>query len=185
MALRNAEPASPIPRPLTFPTAARAEQLRLRSGEGLSGWKRSHTYVAISPTPSKGCLLLSVNWLRAMTDNTTCISRIAGQPMPEQQLSLELGRAGRDAALAGFERTRAEWLTRARVYAITRASFFGSVCADDVHLWCPIPEGLDPRVMGAVFMIPELVADGYVPTKRPEAHARPIRRFVLRERAVG
>ena len=105
--------------------------------------------------------------------------------MPEQQLSLELGRAGRDAALAGFERTRAYWLYSARECAVMVATLHGSVTADDIHQRCPIPSGIDPRVMGAVFMIPELVADGYVPTKRPEAHARPIRRFVLRERPVG
>ena len=101
--------------------------------------------------------------------------------MPEQQLSLELGRAGRDAALGLLERTRAEWLAYARRYAVLHARLHGSVCADDTHRRCPIPEGLDPRVMGAVFQIKELVPDGYVPTKRPEAHARPIRRFVLRK----
>ena len=105
--------------------------------------------------------------------------------MPEQQLSLELGRAGRDAALGLLERTRADWLEQARYNALALARAFGFVTADDIHRLCPIPSGIDPRVMGAVFMIPELVADGYVPTKRPEAHARPIRRFVLRERTVG
>ena len=105
--------------------------------------------------------------------------------MPEQQLSLELGRAGRDAALGLLERTRADWLTYARSYAVLHARLHDSVCADDIHERWPIPEGVDHRVMGAVFMIPELVADGYVPTKRPEAHARPIRRFVLREGRVG
>ena len=101
--------------------------------------------------------------------------------MPEQQLSLELGRAGRDAALSLLERTRIDWLHSARLTAIQVVELHGSVTADDIHKRCPIPSGLDPRVMGAVFQIPELVADGYVQTKRPEAHARPIRRFVLRQ----
>ena len=107
--------------------------------------------------------------------------------MPEQQLSLELGRAGRDAALGLLERTRADWLGAARTYAVSiaRNNRKRFVCADDIHYVCPIPEGIDPRVMGAVFKIPELVPDGYVQTKRPEAHARPIRRFVLREGRVG
>ena len=105
--------------------------------------------------------------------------------MAEQQLSLELGRAGRDAALRDLEEYRAEWLAEARVTARLVALNEGSVCADDIHRISPIPEGLDPRVMGAALKIPELVPDGYVQTKRPEAHARPIRRFVLREKTVG
>ncbi len=99
--------------------------------------------------------------------------------MPEQQLSLELGRAGRDAALTLLERTRADWLYSARQCAEMVARLHGSVTADDIHQRCPIPEGIDRRVMGAVFKIPELVPDGYVQTKRACAHARPIRRFVL------
>lgn len=95
------------------------------------------------------------------------------------QLSLELGRAGRDAALDLLEETRLSWLTKARWVAQELVMRHGSVTADDIHFWCPIPEGVDPHVMGAVFQIPELVADGYVQTKRPCAHARPIRRFVL------
>lgn len=96
------------------------------------------------------------------------------------QLSLGLGRAGRDAALDLLERTRADWLAGARHIAVRIAERNSFVTADDIHKVFPIPEGVDPRVMGAVFMIPELVADGYVPTTRPEAHYRPIRRFVLR-----
>ena len=101
----------------------------------------------------------------------------------DSQLSLELGRAGRDAALGLLERTRADWLVKARYCAFWRAWASGFVTADDIHRECPIPEGVDPRVMGAVFKSHGFVPDGYVPTKRPEAHARPIRRFVLRERA--
>ena len=104
--------------------------------------------------------------------------------MPEQ-LSLELGRKERDAALGLLERTRADWLTYARSYAVLHARLHGSVCADDIHERWPIPEGIDHRVMGAVLQIKELVPDGYVQTKRRCAHARHIIRFVLRERAVG
>ena len=102
--------------------------------------------------------------------------------MPEQQLSLALGRAGRDAALTLLEVRRSLWLESARFYAllIARHNRKRFVCADDIHQVCPIPEGVDPRVMGAVFKIPELVPDGYVQTKRACAHARPIRRFVLK-----
>ena len=100
----------------------------------------------------------------------------------DSQLSLELGRAGRDAALAGFERTRHDWLTYARSYAVLHAWLHGSVCADDIHERWPIPEGVDHRVMGAALRIPELVADGSVPTKRRCAHARHIIRFVLKEK---
>lgn len=100
--------------------------------------------------------------------------------MAEQQLGLDLGRAGRDAALDLLETTRANWLAEARGWALRVAEIDGCVTADDIHYVCPIPEGVDPRVMGAVFRIKELVADGYVPTGRPEAHARPIQRFVLR-----
>ena len=101
--------------------------------------------------------------------------------MKDKQLDLHLGRIGRDDALDLLERTRREWIASARDFALGVAKNSGSVCADDIHRLCPIPEGVDRRVMGAVFMIPELVTAGFVQTKRPEAHARPIRRFVLNE----
>ena len=105
--------------------------------------------------------------------------------MPEQQLSLELGRAGRDAALGLLERTRADWLTYARSYAVLHARLHGSVTADDIHERWPIPEGVDPRVMGAALKIPELAPEAHIKTTRRQGHAGPRRRHVLRERNDG
>ena len=105
--------------------------------------------------------------------------------MPEQQLSLELGRAGRDAALDLLERTRADWLTYARSYAVLHARLHGSVTADDIHERWPIPDGIDPRVMGAALKIPELAPEAHIKTTRRQGHAGPRRRHVLRERNDG
>ena len=102
--------------------------------------------------------------------------------MPEQQLSLELGRAGRDAALGLLERTRATYIAEARSYAVWFAWVYKGVTADDVLRVCPVPTGMDRRVMGAVLKCQALVPEAHIKTKQPQGHAGPRRRHVLRER---
>ncbi len=46
-----------------------------------------------------------------------------------------------------------EWLREARACAKYLAQRNGQVSADDVWERCPIPEGMDPRIMGAVSLI--------------------------------
>ena len=84
----------------------------------------------------------------------------------------------RDEALLHLERTRVEYLRRAREVA-ARLSNGGRrpVSVDDVRQSCPPPEGIDGRVMGAVFNTPEWMPCDYINSTRTECHGRPIRRF--------
>ncbi len=86
----------------------------------------------------------------------------------------------RDAALDRLEAARAGWIELARAVAIRIASQRGEVTIDDVREACPPPEGVDPRVMGAVCRPPLFEACGFTLSMRPECHRRPIRVFRLR-----
>lgn len=102
--------------------------------------------------------------------------------MTEQQLRLEdldAGRLGRDRAVAILELTTVEWLEIARNVAERVARARGRVTADDVRRECPIPEGRDPRLVGAVFKDRRFRKAGMTQTARAEAHARPIAVFEL------
>mgnify|MGYP003435503394 CR=1 len=71
------------------------------------------------------------------------------------------------------------WLDMAQEYAIDHAKRHGYVTADDVRKYLPMPDGVDPRVMGALFNRKSFRADGYVKSIRKECHNRPIARFRL------
>lgn len=90
------------------------------------------------------------------------------------------GRRRRDVALNDLTTKRALWLTMARGAARSVAKARGWACSDDVHRICPVPEGMNPKIMGAVFRGPEWEPDGVVQTTRPVAHARPIRKWRLK-----
>lgn len=82
----------------------------------------------------------------------------------------------RDEALALFEIHRAEWLAAARHAALRLYRQSGRpITIDEVRGVCPPPEGIDPRVMGAVFT--GWVAVGFVNSRRRMCHGRPIRLF--------
>lgn len=92
--------------------------------------------------------------------------------MPSQ-LALDLdGPALRDQALDLLERTRAEWIEKARYEAWRVILFNGEVSADDIHKACPVPEGMDHRVMGAVFRGGHFRVLRYQPSRRAINHAR-------------
>lgn len=83
---------------------------------------------------------------------------------------------GRDEALALFEEHRAEWLAAARHAALRLyRRVERPITVDEVRAECPPPEGIDPRVMGAVFS--GWVAVGFVNSRRRMCHGRPIRMF--------
>ena len=95
--------------------------------------------------------------------------------MPSPQLALDLdGLDLRDQALDLLERTRATWIHVARGAAHQAIERFGEVSADDIHRIRPVPEGIDPRVMGAVLNRRRFRFIRYQPSRRPECHARPI-----------
>ena len=88
----------------------------------------------------------------------------------------------RESALALLERTRKDYLAKARRVAAQIAyTTQQPVCVDDVRALCPPPESIDPRVMGAIFNRSDWEAVEFINSHRRTCHKRPIRRFVLRD----
>lgn len=86
----------------------------------------------------------------------------------------------RDESLDLLERTRADWISRARIVAHNIILRKGWVTADDLREVWPVPVGQDARVVGAVFRDKRFVKCGYTATERPSSHSRPIAVFRLR-----
>ena len=87
----------------------------------------------------------------------------------------------RESALALLERTRKDYLAKARSVAAQIAyTTQQPVCVDDVRALCPPPPEIDPRVMGAIFNRSDWEAVEFVNSHRATCHKRPIRRFVPR-----
>lgn len=83
----------------------------------------------------------------------------------------------KQAALSAIEEARAAFLAQAREF-VNQSPVGTEMSVDDVRKEVAIPEGIDPRVMGAVF----LERDGWKPigfqnSKRRTCHKRPIRVF--------
>jgi hypothetical protein len=86
--------------------------------------------------------------------------------------------ATKEEALELLERTRADYLSRARYAAMRLYQRTGNpVCVDDVRRVVPPPASVDPRVMGAIFSGKQWLAVGFTVAKG-HCHARPIRMFV-------
>ncbi len=95
-------------------------------------------------------------------------------------MTQQLGLFERDQVLDLLERTRADWISRARIVAHNIILRKGWVTADDLREVWPVPEEFDARVVGAVFRDKRFVKDGYTATERPTSHGRPIAVFRLR-----
>ncbi len=93
----------------------------------------------------------------------------------EAQLALALHRV-EYASLA-----REEWLTAARQVAEEIAQRSGTVTSDEVRLALPVPDGWDPRILGAVFRHgTKWKRAGIARTTQSQAHARPITVWALK-----
>lgn len=73
--------------------------------------------------------------------------------------------------------TKEQWLERARDLARQIAEEQGEVDADAIHDRMSIPQGIDRRVMGAVFDGMRHI--GFKRSKRSECHHRVISRFTI------
>lgn len=80
-----------------------------------------------------------------------------------------------------LERTRGDYLQKARESARELLKHRNYVTIDDVREVCPPPQDVDPRVMGAVFKQVDFESVGWVHSTRRECHKRPIQRFRLRQ----
>ncbi len=91
---------------------------------------------------------------------------------PTPQLALPLtGPELRDQALDLLEEHRADYIAAARSHADAALCAQGEVSADDLHERCPVPPGMDGRVLGAVFKGRYRLLR-YQPSRRPECHGR-------------
>lgn len=99
-------------------------------------------------------------------------------------MSISIGRLLRDKSIdrvAFSNEHRARWLSMARDVAVLIAKKNGRVTSDDVRKALPVPEGVDPRILGAVFRFGKWEKIGYTATSMRQAHARPISVWKLRE----
>ncbi len=65
-----------------------------------------------------------------------------------------------------MEAMRRKWIDKARELAVEIAEKHGTVTADDIHEAHPLPEGIEPRTMGAVFHDPRFQLCHYTPGRR-------------------
>lgn len=79
-----------------------------------------------------------------------------------------------------FEQHRAEWLERARAEARLIGTRQREVTINDVRAVCPPPAGVDPRVMGAVFLRSEWELLRHQRSQRAACHNRPVGVFRLK-----
>ncbi len=77
------------------------------------------------------------------------------------------------------EQTNAELVEKLRKAAKDLAARMpDGITSDDIMDMVDIPVSVDRRIMGAVFNKNEWEHVGWVPTRRREAHGRPIRRWI-------
>jgi hypothetical protein len=99
------------------------------------------------------------------------------------------GRRRKDAAHDVLESRRAVYLFRARRALLLRLLEFGEAYADHVRDAVSLPEGIDAKLFGAVpgalARAGMIEAVGFATTTRPEAHARPVKVWRLRDRAAA
>lgn len=92
-------------------------------------------------------------------------------------------------ALTNLEANRETIILQARRRFLSHALYHGTVTVDDARDGLSIPEGVDPVCLGAV---PGGLARkhiirrvGYIPSKRPEAHARPLSVWQLQDASAA
>lgn len=80
--------------------------------------------------------------------------------------------------LGDSSEARKKWVAHARYLAVEICKAKGTVTSVDVKRHLPVPEGWDPRILGAVFASRQegflFEVDHYQPTTDRQAHARPI-----------
>jgi hypothetical protein len=95
--------------------------------------------------------------------------------------NLAQGRALRDGQLDLFDLRDAAFLSRCREVAAVLARAHGSVSINDVRAVLPPPPGVSPSVFGAVFRDRRFTPIGYTQATHPQAHARAVRTYALKQ----
>src|SRR3990167_316159 len=99
----------------------------------------------------------------------------------DREVGLQEGRRRREEALVMLEIIRGAWLEEARDIAEEICLEQGWVTADDIRERHPVPIGIHPNVMGAVFHTRRFQKQGWAQTTRPVGHARWFGVWILRD----
>lgn len=92
-----------------------------------------------------------------------------------------VGRALRDSQLGLFEIRQTEFLKHCRSLAIAIAKSRGQVSINDIRDQIEVPPGTHPSVLGAVFRGNLFSCVGFTEAVHPQAHARIVRVYSLKE----
>lgn len=95
------------------------------------------------------------------------------------------GRTLRNAQLDIFEQRDTHFLQRARALAVQICQTQGSVSINDIRQNIALPAEMHPSVLGAVFKGKQFKAVGFTEANHPQAHARIIRIYQLKEPING
>lgn len=98
---------------------------------------------------------------------------------------MTVGQTIRDAQLNLFEQRDATFLARARALAVQICQAQGSVSINDIRQNIALPAEMHPSVLGAVFKGKQFKAVGFTEATHPQAHARIIRIYQLKESLNG
>lgn len=98
---------------------------------------------------------------------------------------MHTGQVLRDAQLNLFEQRDANFLARARALAVQICQTRGSVSINDIRQNLALPAEMHPSVLGAVFKGKQFTAVGFTEANHPQAHARIVRIYKLKESLNG
>jgi hypothetical protein len=98
---------------------------------------------------------------------------------------MTVGQTIRDSQLNLFEKRDADFLARARALAVQICQAQGSVSINDIRQNLALPAEMHPSVLGAVFKGKQFKAVGFTEANHPQAHARIIRIYNLKETVHG
>lgn len=106
-----------------------------------------------------------------------------------QTKDLHEGERLRNAAHATLEGRRHAFVRRGQRALLTTLLERDAATADDVRAAVELPPGIDPKCLGAVpgalVRAGIIIRDGYMPTARAAAHARPVSVWRLKDRAAA
>jgi hypothetical protein len=91
------------------------------------------------------------------------------------------GQQLKDRQLDIFEQRDHQFLERCRSLAVMICRERGTVSINDIRQFIEVPPGVHPSVLGAVFRTKQLKKVGMVEASHPQAHARIVRVYQLKE----
>jgi len=91
------------------------------------------------------------------------------------------GQQLKDRQLDIFEQRDHQFLERCRSLAVMICRERGTVSINDIRQFIEVPPGVHPSVLGAVFRTKQFKKVGLVEASHPQAHARIVRVYQLKE----